>query len=89
MGRPEPVHRIRTAFDGDRILGAILFEMTTNRQIEGRSSADCLWSVKNVVPFLKVGKGLADEVDRAQLMKPMPDLDALAPWRASVCGGSR
>ena len=47
------------------------------RQIEGRGSADYLWNVKNVVPFLKVDKGLADEVDRAQVMKPMPGLDAL------------
>ena len=47
------------------------------RQIEGRGSADYLWNVKNVVPFLKVDKGLADEVDGAQVMKPMPGLDAL------------
>ncbi len=77
------VHAMRTrivtspSFNGDRILGAILFEMTMNRQIEGRGSADYLWNVKNVVPFLKVDKGLADEVDGAKVMKPMPDLDAL------------
>lgn len=77
------VHAMRTriitsaSFDGDRILGSILFEMTMDRQIEGRGSADYLWNVKNVVPFLKVDKGLADEVDGAQVMKPMPDLDAL------------
>jgi len=64
-------------FNGDRILGAILFEGTMDRNIEGRGSADYLWNVKKVVPFLKVDKGLADEVDGAQIMKPMPDLDAL------------
>ncbi|MBM3799214.1 MAG: fructose bisphosphate aldolase [Actinobacteria bacterium] len=64
-------------FNGDRILGAILFEGTMDRNIEGRGSADYLWTVKKVVPFLKVDKGLADEVDGAQIMKPMPDLDAL------------
>ena len=65
------------AFNGDRILGAILFEDTMNRQIEGRDTADYLWSVKNVVPFIKVDKGLADEADGVQLMKPMPGLDDL------------
>jgi len=77
------VHDMRTrimtspAFGGDRILGAILFENTMDRQVEGRSTAAYLWEVKNVVPFLKVDKGLADVVDGAQVMKPMPDLDAL------------
>jgi fructose-bisphosphate aldolase class I len=77
------VHQMRTrivtspSFGGDRILGAILFEMTMDREIEGRGSADYLWAVKNVVPFLKVDKGLAAEADGAQVMKPMPDLDAL------------
>jgi fructose-bisphosphate aldolase class I len=77
------VHEMRTrimtspAFGGDRILGAILFENTMDREVKGRSTAAYLWEVKNVVPFLKVDKGLADEVDGAQLMKPMPDLDAL------------
>ena len=65
------------SFTGERILGAILFEDTMDRQIEGRDSADYLWSVKGVVPFLKVDKGLADEADGAQVMKPMPELDAL------------
>jgi fructose-bisphosphate aldolase class I len=65
------------SFNGDRILGAILFEDTMNRQIDGRDSAAYLWDVKNVVPFLKVDKGLADEVDGAQVMKPMPGLDDL------------
>jgi fructose-bisphosphate aldolase class I len=65
------------SFNGDRILGAILFEDTMKRQIDGRDSAAYLWDVKNVVPFLKVDKGLADEVDGAQLMKPMPGLDDL------------
>ena len=77
------VHAMRTRimtspkFGGDRILGAILFENTMDRQVEGKSTADYLWSVKNVVPFLKVDKGLADEEDGVQLMKPMPDLGAL------------
>jgi fructose-bisphosphate aldolase class I len=65
------------SFDGDRILGAILFENTMDRQIEGRDSADYLWTVKRVVPFLKVDKGLAAEVDGVQVMKSIPDLDAL------------
>jgi fructose-bisphosphate aldolase class I len=65
------------SFDGDRILGAILFENTMDRQIEGRDSAEYLWAVKRVVPFLKVDKGLVGEVDGVQLMKPIPDLDAL------------
>ena len=65
------------AFNGDRILGAILFEQTMDREIEGRGSADFLWSVKNVVPFLKIDKGLADESNAVQLMKPNPGLDAL------------
>ena len=77
------VHAMRTrimtspAFGGDRILGAILFENTMDREVEGQSTAGYLWNVKNVVPFLKVDKGLADVVDGAQVMKPMPDLDVL------------
>jgi fructose-bisphosphate aldolase, class I len=77
------IHEMRSriitspSFTGDRILGAILFEMTMDREIEGRGTADYLWSVKGVVPFLKVDKGLADEVDGAQVMKPIPDLDQL------------
>ena len=66
-----------SAFTGERILGAILFEMTMDRQIEGKGSAEYLWTEKNVVPFVKVDKGLADEADGAQVMKPMPDLDSL------------
>lgn len=65
------------AFNGERVLGAILFEGTMDRDIEGRGTADYLWNVKKVVPFLKVDKGLADEANGAQIMKPMPDLDAL------------
>ena len=65
------------AFNGDRILGAILFENTMDRDIEGRATADYLWHVKRVVPFLKVDKGLQDDADGVQLMKPMPTLDAL------------
>ena len=64
-------------FNGERVLGAILFEGTMDRDIEGRGTADYLWNVKKVVPFLKVDKGLADEANGAQIMKPMPDLDAL------------
>jgi fructose-bisphosphate aldolase, class I len=77
------VHEMRTriitspSFNGDRILGAILFEDTMDRQIEGRDTAEYLWSAKNVVPFLKVDKGLADEADGAQVMKPIPGLDDL------------
>jgi fructose-bisphosphate aldolase class I len=65
------------SFSGDRILGSILFENTTDRQIDGRDTAEYLWTVKNVVPFLKVDQGLAGEVDGVQLMKPIPDLDKL------------
>jgi len=64
-------------FDGRRVLGAILFEGTMDRSIEGRGSAEYLWAVKQVVPFLKVDKGLADEADGVQLMKAMPGLDEL------------
>jgi fructose-bisphosphate aldolase class I len=77
------VHEMRTriittpAFNGDRILAAILFENTMDREIEGRPTADYLWNVKRVVPILKVDKGLADEGEGVQLMKPMPALDAL------------
>jgi fructose-bisphosphate aldolase class I len=77
------MHEMRTriitspAFNGDRILGAILFERTMDSDIEGRGSADYLWSVKRVVPFVKVDKGLADEADGVQVMKPIPDLEPL------------
>jgi fructose-bisphosphate aldolase class I len=71
--------RIMTSpvFSGERIMGAILFENTMDREVEGKATADYLWEVKRVVPFLKVDKGLADEHNGAQVMKPMPDLDAL------------
>jgi fructose-bisphosphate aldolase class I len=65
------------AFDGDRILGVILFEQTMDREIEARGSADYLWSVKQIVPFLKVDRGLADEANGVQPMKAMPNLDSL------------
>ena len=65
------------AFTGERVLAAILFENTMDRQIEGRDTGDYLWSVKNVVPILKVDKGLADEADGVQLMKPIGNLDDL------------
>src|SRR5437660_9019961 len=71
--------RIMTSpsFTGERIIGAILFENTMDRDIEGQPTADYLWNVKGVVPFLKVDKGLATEKDGVQLMKPMPALTAL------------
>jgi fructose-bisphosphate aldolase class I len=71
--------RIMTSpfFSGERIMGAILFENTMDREVEGKATVDYLWEVKRVVPFLKVDKGLADEHNGAQVMKPMPDLDAL------------
>jgi fructose-bisphosphate aldolase class I len=77
------VHQMRTrmitspSFTGERIIGAILFENTMDRDIEGQPTADYLWNVKRVVPFLKVDKGLATENDGVQLMKPMPGLNAL------------
>ena len=77
------IHQMRArimtspAFDGSRVIGAILFEQTMDREVEGLPTAQYLWDVKNVVPFLKVDKGLADEADGAQLMKAMPGLDAL------------
>jgi len=79
----ELVHQMRTRvitssrFTGERILGAILFEDTMDRDIEGQPTADYLWTVKRVVPFLKVDKGLQPEKDGVQLMRPMPDLAAL------------
>jgi fructose-bisphosphate aldolase, class I len=79
----ELVHHMRTrvitspSFTGERILGAILFEDTMDRDIEGQPTADYLWNVKRIVPFLKVDKGLQPEKDGVQLMKPMPELAAL------------
>lgn len=77
------VHAMRTrivtspAFTGERILGAILFEDTMDRDISGQNAVSYLWEVKKVVPFLKVDKGLADERDGVQMMKSMPELDGL------------
>jgi len=77
------VHKMRSrimttaSFNGDRVLGAILFADTMNREVEGQPTADYLWRVKNVVPFLKVDQGMADEVDGVQLMRPMPELDLM------------
>jgi fructose-bisphosphate aldolase class I len=65
------------SFGGNRVLGAILFEGTMDRDIEGQGSADYLWKTKGVIPFLNIDKGLADDADGVQLMKPMPELDAL------------
>jgi fructose-bisphosphate aldolase class I len=76
------VHQMRTriikspSFTSDRVIGVILFEMTMDRQIDGLGSAEFLWQKKNIVPFLKVDNGLADEKDGAQVMKPIPELDA-------------
>jgi fructose-bisphosphate aldolase class I len=71
------------SFGGNRVLGAILFEGTMDRDIEGQGSADYLWNTKGVIPFLKIDKGLADDADGVQLMKPMPELDALLAKGAS------
>ncbi len=77
------VHQMRTrvitspSFTGERIIGAILFENTMDREIEGRPTADYLWNVKRVVPFLKVDQGLAAEQNGVQLLKPIPGLAAL------------
>src|SRR4030095_16413210 len=77
------VHQMRTpmitspGFNGERIIGAILFENTMDRDIEGQPTADYLWNVKRVVPFLKVDKGLEAEKEGVQLMKPIPALAAL------------
>jgi fructose-bisphosphate aldolase class I len=77
------VHQMRAriitspAFNGDRILGAILFEGTMDREIQGTPTGDYLWNTKRIVPFLKVDKGLAPEKNGVHLMKPMPELDAL------------
>src|SRR5215831_16084705 len=77
------VHRMRTrmitspAFNGERIIGAILFENTMDRGIEGQPTADSLWNVKRVVPFLKIDRGLEAEKDGVQMMKPIPALSAL------------
>jgi len=77
------IHQMRSrimtssAFNGDRVLGAILFEMTMDREVEGTPAADYLWNTSGVVPFLKVDKGLADPENDTRVLKPMPDLDAL------------
>ena len=77
------IHQMRTrmitspVFNGERVLGAILFEGTMERDIEGMGAAEYLWKKKQVIPFLKIDKGLADDADGVQVMKPNPDLDAL------------
>jgi fructose-bisphosphate aldolase class I len=82
-GMYDVVHAMRTrivtspAFSGKRLIGAILFENTMDRDIAGKPTPTYLWEVKGVVPFLKIDKGLADEKDGVQLMKPNPGLDAL------------
>lgn len=82
-GMYDLVHQMRAriitspAFGGDRILGAILFENTMERTIDSLHTADYLWNIKNIVPFLKIDKGLATETEGVQLMAPMPGLDEL------------
>ncbi len=77
------IHEMRSriatapAFTGEKVLGAILFEMTMDREIQGQPASGFLWNERGVVPFLKVDKGLADEVNGCQVMKPIPGLDAL------------
>lgn len=76
------IHQMRSrivkapAFTGDKVIGAILFENTMDREIDGTPSAQYIWEKRNVVPFLKVDKGLEDEADQVRLMKPIPGLDA-------------
>ena len=90
------VHEMRSriitspAFNGDRILGAILFENTVDRDIEGMPTPQFLWEKKNVVPFIKVDKGLADEANGAQLMKPNPNLsEILEKGKSKGCFGTK
>ncbi|WP_010200753.1 fructose bisphosphate aldolase [Psychrobacter sp. PAMC 21119] len=77
------VHEMRAriitceSFDNERVLGAILFEDTMEREVDGKSTANYLWENKNIVPFLKVDKGLAEQMNGVQVMRPIPDLDAL------------
>ena len=77
------IHQMRSrimtssAFNGDRVLGAILFEMTMDSEVEGTPAADYLWNTCGIVPFLKVDKGLSDPENDTRVLKPMPDLDAL------------
>ena len=77
------VHEMRArimtcdAFDNERVLGAILFEDTMEREVNGKSTANYLWEDKNIVPFLKVDKGLAEQMNGVQVMRPMPELDQL------------
>ncbi|PAT35115.1 fructose bisphosphate aldolase [Vandammella animalimorsus] len=90
------VHQMRTrivsspAFDGQRVLGAILFEMTLDRDFNGKDAARYLWEDKRVVPFLKIDKGLQDEADGVQLMKPIPGLaELLARAKAKGVFGTK
>ncbi len=90
------IHEMRSriitspVFNGERVLGAILFEMTMERQVEGIGTAEYLWQRKNVVPFLKVDNGLADEADGVQLMKPIPELsDRLARGNSHEVFGTK
>jgi len=90
------IHEMRTriitspSFTGDRILGAILFDMTMERQIDGIGTAEYLWTRKHVVPFLKVDNGLADEANGAQVMKPIPELaDRLARAKSHGVFGTK
>tara|TARA_B100000989_G_scaffold217691_1_gene165899 strand:- start:1349 stop:2065 length:717 start_codon:yes stop_codon:yes gene_type:complete len=73
------------AFYGNKVIGAILFENTMDREVAGKSAADFLWDERRIVPFLKVDKGIADENNGVQLMKPIPNLESLLE-RASAAG---
>ena len=73
------------SFNGNKVIGAILFENTMDREVAGKSAADFLWEERRIVPFLKVDKGLADENNGVQLMKPMPELESLLK-RATAAG---
>src|SRR6056297_2221812 len=85
------IHEMRSriarapAFTGDKVIGAILFEQTMQREIDGKPAAAYLWEERGIVPFLKVDKGLADEADGVRVMKPIPGLKALLE-RANAAG---
>ena len=77
------------AFNGNKVIGAILFENTMDREVAGKSAADFLWDERRIVPFLKVDKGLADENNGVQLMKPMPELESLLKRATSAVFSER
>merc|ERR1719261_2297617 len=91
----EMVHEMRTrmiktpAFSGEKIIGAILFENTMDREIDGLPTGQFLWEKKGIVPFIKCDKGLADEANGVQLMKPIPGLDELLKKSVSNMFGTK